>query len=169
MDVESFARRESIIKLKEKLIQSELDIQKEQTYSVKETITAMHKAIAKRVLAAITYIVNIKKINLIIVVVLITLLTMVGCSSNSRSRADYLFYQSQELLINNADVIILGEITKVNEAEKININANKEEAEKNKREDLVTYTVSEIKISEVLKGDIKKDQLIKVKCFLKKK
>jgi prevent-host-death family protein len=47
MDVESFARRESIIKLKEKLIQSELDIQKEQTYSVKETITAMHKAIAE--------------------------------------------------------------------------------------------------------------------------
>ena len=47
MDVESFARRESIIKLKEKLIQSELDIQKGKTYSVKETLTSMHKAIAE--------------------------------------------------------------------------------------------------------------------------
>jgi prevent-host-death family protein len=47
MDVESFARRESIIKLKEKLLQSELDIQKGQAYSVKETITAMRKAVAE--------------------------------------------------------------------------------------------------------------------------
>jgi len=47
MDVESFARRESLIKLKEKLMQSELDIQKGQTYSVEETAAAMRKAIAE--------------------------------------------------------------------------------------------------------------------------
>lgn len=47
MDVESFARRESLIKLKEKLMQSELDIQKERTYSVEETVAAMRKTVAE--------------------------------------------------------------------------------------------------------------------------
>jgi len=47
MDVESFARRESLIKLKEKLMQSEFDMQKGQIYSVEETVTAMRKAIAE--------------------------------------------------------------------------------------------------------------------------
>jgi len=47
MDIESFARRESILKLKEKLIQSEIDIQKGHTYSVEETIAAMRQAISE--------------------------------------------------------------------------------------------------------------------------
>lgn len=47
MDVESFARRESLLKLKEKLLQSELDIQKGQTYTVDETVAAMRKAVAE--------------------------------------------------------------------------------------------------------------------------
>lgn len=47
MDVESFARRESLLKLKEKLLQSELDIQKGRTYSVEETVAAMRKAVAE--------------------------------------------------------------------------------------------------------------------------
>ena len=47
MDVEAFARRESMLKLKEKLMQSEIDIQKGRTYSVEETASAMHKAVAE--------------------------------------------------------------------------------------------------------------------------
>jgi prevent-host-death family protein len=47
MDVESFTRRESLLKLKEKLLQSELDIQKGQTYTVDETVAAMRKAVAE--------------------------------------------------------------------------------------------------------------------------
>ena len=47
MDVESFARRESLLRLKEKLLQSELDIQKGRTYSVEETVAAMRKAVAE--------------------------------------------------------------------------------------------------------------------------
>lgn len=47
MDVESFTRRESLLKLKEKLMQSELDIQKDRTYSVDETAAAMRKAVAE--------------------------------------------------------------------------------------------------------------------------
>ena len=47
MDVESFARRESLLRLKEKLLQSELDIQKGRTCSVEETVAAMRKAVAE--------------------------------------------------------------------------------------------------------------------------
>ncbi len=47
MDVESFARRESLIRLKEKLMQSELDIHRGRTYSVEETVTAMRKAVTE--------------------------------------------------------------------------------------------------------------------------
>ena len=47
MDVESFARRESLLKLKEKLLQSDIDIQKERTYSVDETVAAMRKAVSE--------------------------------------------------------------------------------------------------------------------------
>lgn len=47
MDVESFARRESLIKLKEKLMQSEIDILKGRTYSVEETAAAIRKAVAE--------------------------------------------------------------------------------------------------------------------------
>ncbi|MDD2510684.1 MAG: type II toxin-antitoxin system Phd/YefM family antitoxin [Syntrophomonas sp.] len=47
MDIESFARRESLLKLKEKLMQSELDIQKGLTYTVEETVAAMRKAVAE--------------------------------------------------------------------------------------------------------------------------
>ncbi len=47
MDIEAFARRKSMLKLKEKLMQSEIDIQKGRTYSVEETASAMRKAVAE--------------------------------------------------------------------------------------------------------------------------
>jgi prevent-host-death family protein len=47
MDVEAFARRESVLKLREKLMQSEYDIQRGDTYTVKETVAAMRKTVAE--------------------------------------------------------------------------------------------------------------------------
>jgi prevent-host-death family protein len=47
MDVESFARRESLIRLKEKLLQSELDIRKGRSYSVEETVADKRRAVAE--------------------------------------------------------------------------------------------------------------------------
>ncbi|HWQ75793.1 MAG TPA: type II toxin-antitoxin system Phd/YefM family antitoxin [Syntrophomonas sp.] len=47
MDIEAFTRRESMLKLKEKLMQSEIDIQKGRTYSVEETVFDMRKAVAE--------------------------------------------------------------------------------------------------------------------------
>lgn len=47
MDIEAFARRESMLKLREKLLQSEIDIQKGRTYSIDETVSAMRQAVAE--------------------------------------------------------------------------------------------------------------------------
>ncbi len=43
MDVESFAKHESLLKLKEKLLQSEIDIQKGRVFSVEETVAALRE------------------------------------------------------------------------------------------------------------------------------
>lgn len=45
MDIESYTQRESLLKLKEKLMRSEIDIDKQRTYSVEDTIAAMRKAV----------------------------------------------------------------------------------------------------------------------------
>lgn len=45
MDIESYTQRESLLKLKEKLMRSEIDIEKQRTYSVEDTIAAMRKAV----------------------------------------------------------------------------------------------------------------------------
>lgn len=47
MDIDTFIRRENMLKLKEKLLQSELDIEKGRTYSVEEAVAAMRQAIAE--------------------------------------------------------------------------------------------------------------------------
>ncbi len=47
MDIAAFAQRESMLKLKEELMQSEIDIQKGRTYSVEEMVSAMRKAVAE--------------------------------------------------------------------------------------------------------------------------
>ena len=49
MDVEAFDRREKLFKLREKLLQSEIDIQKGRTYSVENTVSAMRKAVSEEI------------------------------------------------------------------------------------------------------------------------
>jgi PHD/YefM family antitoxin component YafN of YafNO toxin-antitoxin module len=47
MDLETFARRESVLKLRESLLQSDIEILSGRIYSVDETATAMRLAIAE--------------------------------------------------------------------------------------------------------------------------
>jgi prevent-host-death family protein len=49
MDIESFARRESMLKLREMLMKSELDIQNGRTYTVEETAAAMRRVIKETI------------------------------------------------------------------------------------------------------------------------
>jgi PHD/YefM family antitoxin component YafN of YafNO toxin-antitoxin module len=47
MDLETYARRESMLLLREKLLQSEVDIQNNRTHTVDDTAAAMRRAIAE--------------------------------------------------------------------------------------------------------------------------
>jgi len=47
MDLETFARRESMLKLREALLQSEADIQNGRVHTVADTAAAMKRAIAE--------------------------------------------------------------------------------------------------------------------------
>ncbi|MCL2366613.1 MAG: type II toxin-antitoxin system Phd/YefM family antitoxin [Oscillospiraceae bacterium] len=47
MDLETFARRESMLKLREALLQSEADIQNDRIRTVSDTATAMRRVIAE--------------------------------------------------------------------------------------------------------------------------
>ena len=47
MDLETFARRESVLQLREILLQSETDIQNGRIHTVEETAAAMRRAIAE--------------------------------------------------------------------------------------------------------------------------
>lgn len=87
---------------------------------------------------------------------------LTGCNSAAMS-ADYPFYADEQSLISKADLIITGEVVKVNKAEKIDIRLDKTDRAANEKEDKVLYTVSEIKVIDVMKGDIKAGDIIKVK------
>jgi len=86
-----------------------------------------------------------------------------GCGVNATISSDYPYYSDIDSLLKEADIIIVGDIVKSNKAQKININADKEKAKLNREEDLEIYTVSDVKIKEVIKGDLKEGNSIKIK------
>lgn len=108
---------------------------------------------------------NKKKIEtfLFCTIFAISSITFVGCSQKLSQHSDYEYFNDDKSLISNSDVIISGIILKVNKAEKININTDSIVRSKNNEQDLQTYTVSEVKVSEVLKGDVKIGDTLKIK------
>ncbi len=107
---------------------------------------------------------KVKKSKLIIFCTLITICAfqLVGCGSRNLIHADYPFYEDEQSLFNRADIIITGEVVKVNKADKININGDKVKKGTDE-EDKIKYTVSEVKVIEVIKGDVKTGDIVKVK------
>ena len=86
---------------------------------------------------------------------------LTGCGSAVMS-ADYPFYEDEQSFFNHADLIITGEVVKVNKAEEIDIRIDKANRASNRNDD-VLYTVSEIRAIDVMKGNIKTGDIIKVK------
>lgn len=84
-----------------------------------------------------------------------------GCNSIS-IHADYPFYNDEQSLIDKADLIITGEVIKVNKATKINIKSDRTSQGTNDDEKIL-YTVSEIEVVDVIKGNVKAGDIIKVK------
>lgn len=94
-----------------------------------------------------------------LLIIMLVSLNFLGCSKKVvKVNADYHYYSTIESLLKESDVIIMGQTVNVNKGEKLNINMDKKGIP-----DELVYTVSEIKITEVIKGDVKPEEVIKVK------
>lgn len=94
-------------------------------------------------------------ISLVLSVVL--LLSITGCTSNLYTKADFPYYNDVDSLTNESDVIVYGKIIKVNDAKEINISGDKDKEHK------VEYTISDVEIVDVIKGDVEVGDVIQVK------
>lgn len=97
---------------------------------------------------------NIIKKCVFITIITAISLQLASCGSNTQN-ASYASYPNETDLMKKADIVINGEITKVNKAERIIISADKKES--------AIYTVSDVKVIEVIKGNVKVGDTIKVK------
>ena len=76
--------------------------------------------------------------------------------------ADYPFYNSMDELVDRADLIIIGEAISSGKVKKLNVNADKESREDNE-DKLTPYTISEVRVNQVIKGDVSVGETITVK------
>lgn len=72
-------------------------------------------------------------------------------------------YQNQDELIESSDDIIYGEVVKEYRAKKINISAELCEDAAANEDNMVLYTTFDIRVDEVIKGDLKPGQIIRIK------
>ena len=99
---------------------------------------------------------KISKLVIFITIISILLtLQLVGCSG-VQSSATYPLYTDEQALIDSSDIIVVGDVIKENKAEKINISANENRTD-------VTYTTSDVKVSEVIKGKVNVGDVIQIK------
>ena len=72
-------------------------------------------------------------------------------------------YQNQDQLIHSADAIIYGEVVKEYEAKKINISAEKSNEKKINDDNMVLFTVFDVRVDEIVKGNLRTGDVIQVK------
>lgn len=68
----------------------------------------------------------------------------------------YTYYNNYEELDKRADLVLVGEVIKVNPPEEIKISSNN---------DTSVYTVSEFRVDKAIKGNIKRGDIVKVKQY----
>ena len=103
-----------------------------------------------------------KQFSIIILCILVLSISLQlsGCRTIATS-SDYPFYADEQSLFDHADLIINGVVIKVNKPEKINIRIDKPSQAMDDGKAL--FTVSEIKVTDVIKGNVKAGDIIKVK------
>jgi len=103
---------------------------------------------------------NFKKFICLLLCLVAVVISLVSCSSPAAY--DYQSYNSDTIIV-NSDWIIVGEIVKVNKPEKINMSIKAIGVNKAVDPNYILYTVSEIKVLEVIKGDLVVGDIIKIK------
>lgn len=108
---------------------------------------------------------KIRKSNIVlpILVILVAIIVVVWYKTPlGEIKADYPFYQSTDELVDRADLIVVGETISSGKVTKLNVNANKESREDNE-DKLTPYTTLEVRVVQVIKGDISVGETITVK------
>lgn len=98
-------------------------------------------------------------------IILLFMISFIGCDDKNTSsnlkkveiHTDYRVYDNLDSIAKKADIILIGNITSVNEPTKINISADKNEPLE------VVYTVSQIEVTKVIKGDLNIGNSIQIK------
>jgi len=103
---------------------------------------------------------NIKKIIYLLFCFILLGVTLSACNSK-KVMLDYVSFDETSI-ITYPDWIIIGEVVSV-QSEKVNVADSDPITKKQIGSDLVTYTVSEIKVLEVVKGDLNVGDIVKVK------
>lgn len=73
-------------------------------------------------------------------------------------KADYAYYENSKEMVRFSDVIVVGKVLKDQQVEELNINSDK-----NRNPNLFIFTISDFEVREVLKGDIKPKETIRIK------
>lgn len=72
-------------------------------------------------------------------------------------------YKNQDELMQSSDDIIYGEVVKEYSAKKINISAELSKDAAVNEDNMVLYTAFDVRVDEVIKGDLKPGQIIRIK------
>ena len=111
----------------------------------------------------------LKKRYVVICIILLVLLAIlptykVITNVNNNYKADYPYYSNVDSIIEQSDVIVLGRVNKIHKPKKININIDQnKKGYIEKEDDYSIYTITDIEVLEVLKGDLQIGDIIKVK------
>lgn len=111
------------------------------------------------------------KVVCIILTLAISSFGIIGCSKNAQTMGnkkngiekryvniEYRSFKDDKELLDKADVVVLGKVIKTYEPKKINVNldTNSESVES-------VYTVCDLKVEKVIKGDIEVGQVVQIK------
>lgn len=107
---------------------------------------------------------NIKKIVSLSLCSFLLIIQITGCGSITEvMHGTPPLYQNQDKLIITSDIIIYGEIIKEYKANKIKISAVKSKDAAVNEDNMVLYTTFDVRVDEVIKGDSKVGDIVKVK------
>lgn len=108
---------------------------------------------------------KVKFLSLFFVIFLLVS-SLTGCARKLTIHADYPYYSNINDLTNSANIVISGKVKNVNKGNKLYIDKGPEDKniDSNKKDNEgMIYTVSEIEVTDVIKGNLKVGDKIKVK------
>ena len=106
---------------------------------------------------------KLKRTFSIICILVVISIQLSGCTTSKTPQSDYDSYPTTEKLVKASDVIVSSEVIKGGQVKKIDTGTNKNRDKQQIASDTVTYTVSQFKVDEVIKGNLKIGDIINVK------